>query len=134
MLWQNGAVMDTIENPTVCMHHEPIFLTKYELLQMKCCEPLKWHSKTVKTGPVSSGQATQIGIKPGQKLCTSCRLMMFSSQPDDTAGSVKLHSSSEDSEPDIIFEESLSSSLTGAGCSPLKMQKVSRRDAVPYLK
>ena len=35
------------EDGTVCLHHEALYLKKYEWLQKHCCDPYKVHKKAV---------------------------------------------------------------------------------------
>lgn len=34
---------------TICLHHQSMYLQKYEFLQKVCCDPLKEHNAPIKT-------------------------------------------------------------------------------------
>lgn len=53
------------ELKTICLHHQSVYLKKYEFLQKACCDPLKKQCEIIS----SKGYK----VKPGQKLCAFCR-------------------------------------------------------------
>lgn len=69
-------------------HHEALLFTKFECLQRNCCNPLRkeCHAKqnnfrliTLATAKMTD--LLKLNIKPGQKLCTSCRKDFDQKQP-----------------------------------------------------
>ena len=141
ILWRAGIeVGDVNEEHTICMFHEQGYLTKYESRQMKCCDPLKRHKRPVKSNLriVSCEQAKQIryNVKPGQKICTSCRLLVLASAGSDAGIKPETPnlSTTDESETDVALTDALDASIQVAGCSPFKINRVSARDKVPYLR
>ncbi|XP_004210963.1 ARL14 effector protein-like [Hydra vulgaris] len=62
------------QNEEICFHHEKAYISRYEALQKYCCDPFKVHKKKIIKGlcKVDDLTASQLKIKPGQKLCTNC--------------------------------------------------------------
>lgn len=67
------------ENSIICFHHEALFLSEYQSMQKKCCNPFKKKNHNVKAGLRMLDNETAaklcllkkkevIDIKPGQKL------------------------------------------------------------------
>ena len=123
------------EYSQICLHHEASFLTKYEHLQKSCYNPFgkKAHSTKKNLRAINLLAADQLkeltknDVKPGQKMCASCRKEFAKSKK--SADPV----SSTESDPDgMECSTSLNSSLTSIGISPLKFQRVSQRDSLGY--
>jgi hypothetical protein len=68
----------------ICFYHEKLLLSKYHLLQKRTFNPFKSHNKIVKTSlkQIAIDTARLFNacadadcrlVRPGQKLCTSCR-------------------------------------------------------------
>jgi hypothetical protein len=138
ILWRAGVEDGNVnEEHTICMFHEQAYFTKYESRQTKCCDPLKRHKRTVKSNLriVSCEQAKQIGynVKPGQKICTSCRLVVLASADSDAGIKPEMPnlSTAEESDVDVALTDALDVSIQGAGSSPFKINRVSARDKVP---
>jgi len=125
---------------TVCLHHQAMFLKRYEYLQKNCCDPYSKHSKPSKGRSVldiasAAKLTTRTGknIKPGQKLCPRC-MCAFSAESECTG----ITNSTTEEEEDIddmeceAYEEPINTSITALGCSPLKLKKVSTRDVIGY--
>jgi len=70
-------------------------------------------------------------VRPGQKICTTCRLKL---RDRATVEEKTKLSTTEDSEADVGTSEALNKSIKEAGCPPMKLQKVGKRDKVAYLK
>lgn len=124
---------------TVCLHHESVFLKKYEFLQKVCCDPFKRHKTLAKKSlrVVNLEQSRIISSKgfkvnPGQKLCSFCRNELLKiKQTDDAIQSDDAHQD-EITEggltPDEIQKlqketaiDQLNSSFNEMGCSPMKL-------------
>lgn len=123
------------ETSKICLHHEALFLAKFEHLQRTCCNPFnkKSHISTKSLRVIDFPTAdilkdmTKVDVKPGQKLCPACRKELKNRT---------MASSSSASEHDegMKVSESVNTSLTALGVSPLKFQKVSVRDSRSYAK
>ncbi|XP_069171644.1 ARL14 effector protein-like [Procambarus clarkii] len=121
----------------VCLRHEALLLTKFEFLQKTCCDPFKkkCHLKRKDLRPITVATAEKmsdmlkVSIKPGQKLCTSCRKEFDSKQVSES-------SSTESDGPADNMEicESVNTSLSVLGISPIKYQPVNARDKHGYAK
>ncbi len=125
----------------LCHHHQVVLLAKYEFLQKYCCNPFKLHQEKVKKGlsPVDIDTANKINegqtkdslqIKPGQKLCPTCRKELAKRE-------AKSSTDSGDSEPSCelkvkVETEKVNTSFTAVGISPLKLPRVSKRDLPGY--
>ncbi|KAM4046376.1 LOW QUALITY PROTEIN: uncharacterized protein ACNLHF_009977 [Anomaloglossus baeobatrachus] len=123
------------EHSQICLHHEASFLTKYEHLQKSCCNPFgnKGHNTKKNLRAINLLAADQLNeftkndVKPGQKMCASCRKEFANRKK--SADPV-----SSESDPDGMecSSESLNSSSTSIGISPLKYPRVSQRDSLGY--
>jgi hypothetical protein len=110
-----------------------MFLTHFERSQWKCCDPLGRHKSAVRGSlrSVSIASATklketQITVKPGEKLCPTCRkLLVVEHEESDSIDDVDYISTHEE-------KIDLNASLTQFGCSPLKVCGV--RDRKSYAK
>ncbi|KAJ8884061.1 hypothetical protein PR048_015918 [Dryococelus australis] len=124
------------QHSRICLHHEAIFLTKYEALQNKCCNPFGKIDHIVKTGiratdaEISDKVCSLVmkkivnDIKPDQKLCPFCK----------TALHDKLEQKSQsESHEEFVTVEEVNSSLSSIGISPLK-RKLSGRNKKSYAK
>ena len=125
------------ENDNICLHHEAILLRKYSFLQKTCCNPFQKEKHYVLKSitPISINAAdtlnalTKSDIKPGQKLCITCRKEM-KDKPKET-----LSSFSEDERVDVHtleVSDALDTSFIAIGASPLKFQKIGKRDHISY--
>lgn len=135
---------------TICLHHKSVFLSKYSHLQTKCCDPLMMHKRPVNkslrvvTEELSMRLTSQnVNIKPGQKLCASCRnhdLGQHVHEYSDNENDREDENSDPSPEPyregteqgDYI--SGLNSSLSGIGASPLKLHGLNRHSRVSYAK
>jgi len=126
--------MDNLQ--TVCSHHEKIFLTHFEHSQWKCCDPLGRHKSAIRSSLRSVSLASakklkeaQITVKPGEKLCPTCRKLLV-------VDSVEYKEPDPMDDVDFIpidkDKMDLDSSFTDLGCSPLKVHGV--RDKKTYAK
>ncbi|XP_073516849.1 uncharacterized protein [Phyllobates terribilis] len=123
------------EHSQICLHREASFLTKYEHLQKSCCNPFgkKGHNTKKNLRAINLLAADQLNeftkndVKPGQKMCASCRKEFANRKK--SADPV-----SSESDPDGMecSPEILNSSLTSIGVSPLKYPRVSQRDSLGY--
>lgn len=114
-------------NSTICLHHKAVFITRYETLQKQCCDPFKQHgvriTKALRTVDIET--AKQLKIKPGQKICVSCRKKAIEQESPDLESA-----SDEEFEPSSAVAHNLNTSITTLGCSPLK--PVGDRDKLGY--
>lgn len=122
-------------NSIICFQHEALFLSEYQSLQKKCCNPFKKKKHNVKAGLRMIGNETAdklcvlnkkgvIDIKSGQKLCPRC-MSTLNKKLDHSA----LPSSQ--SEADFTMDESeqaTNKSLSSIGASPLKRRQLSNRN------
>lgn len=150
------------ELQTICLHHKSIFLKKFEFLQKLCCDPIKKHKKPIKKAlrAINVQQSEIImskgyKIKPGQKLCSSCRNLLLKSeeskaasydekeclsQDDSDEKEVLSHASDDIGLPSEEFFELekketlnlLNASFTEAGSSPLKLHALSEHSKKHY--
>ena len=44
--WRSGLTLS--DKSTICVHHEELFLSRFESLQKYCCDPLNVHKKEKK--------------------------------------------------------------------------------------
>ncbi|XP_058871465.1 zinc finger protein 79-like isoform X1 [Acipenser ruthenus] len=134
---------------TVCYHHEKLFLGKYSFLQKACCDPFRLHadsSRKKSLRAINLQTADQISsitgsnVHPGQKLCPMCRMhSQAHSEPSEESDEDNMDylilvagPSREDATAISSLAEqavgNMSTSLTEAGFSPVKVIKASRRD------
>lgn len=108
---------------TLCEQHEDMFLIKFECNKRICCDPWRRHKSTVRTAlrPISVALAVKLNgsgmtVKPGEKLCTTCRKCLREEEDQST-------SDSDDNEFTVPEEHRacLDDSMTQLGCSPMKV-------------
>lgn len=137
---------------TVCFHHEKIFLSKYSFLQRNCCDPFGVHEEApvrkslrvldLQTADDISSTTGKV-VHPGQKICMKCNIKASSdrqcSTEDDSemeVADIECGTSKEDKSMAYSMKQQtmqvVNTTLQGAGYSPLKAQKVSKRDLVGY--
>lgn len=127
------------EESQICLHHHATILTYYQQLQRHCCNPFmkKDHTTTKSLKPINCStvdrlnQMTKKTIKPGQKWCFTCQ-MVFKKKVEEISPSSEENQEDEDIE--MQSSEALNTSLTSLGVSPVKFQKISKRDAPGYAK
>ncbi|GBM26790.1 Zinc transporter ZIP11, partial [Araneus ventricosus] len=97
------------ELKTICLHHQSVFLKNYEFLQKVCCDPFKKHKTTIKKmlRVVTVEQSRIIlykgfKVKPGQKLCASCRNKLLKIKQIDESN-VQNSLNTEDEDHDVEF-------------------------------
>lgn len=90
---------------TICLHHKSTFLKKFEYLQKLCCGPIKRHKKPIKKAlrAINVQQSEIImskeyKMKPGQKLCSSCRNLLLKSEESKAASNDEKEGLSHDSD------------------------------------
>lgn len=136
------------ELKTVCLHHQSVFLKKYEFLQKVCCDPFKKHKTLIKKTLCAvtleqSGIISSKGykVKPGQKLCAFCRKKLLKAKQTDVVidesddflkdqyGEYEdeLH---QETRKTVIDE--LNSSFHEIGCSPIKLHGLSEHSKTSY--
>ena len=69
---RTGSVKNVCDR--ICHHHEKAYISRYESLQLFCCDPFKLHKKKISKGlgKTDSQLVANLKIKPGQKLCRYC--------------------------------------------------------------
>ena len=80
MLLKMRSGIDIPKDAMICLHHEKIFLEKYEHFQKNCIDPYGCHKKLIKKSlyTVDIDMAFHIkdmgfeSVKPGMKLCSRC--------------------------------------------------------------
>lgn len=137
------------ELKTICLHHQSVYLKKFESLQKNCCDPLIYHKRPVTKNlrPVTLQQCNillekGIKLKPGEKLCCRCRQIIYSRNADQQRDVADSCIQSEDDETLTLEEkfsleraevvEKLNTSLTEAGCSPLKLHGLHSHSKIAY--
>lgn len=139
LVLRSGAKLD--ENSVICFHYEALFLSAYQSMQKKCCNPFKKKNHNVKAGLRMLDNETAaklcllnkkegIDIKPGQKLCPRCMSTMNQKLEDSSSPSTQ-------SEQDFTMdktEPAINKSLSSIGASPLKRRQLSNRDKPSYAK
>ena len=145
----------TIEDGTLCLHHEQLFVKKYSFLQKVCCDPKSIHRSQVRKNlkildlddAKRVSNITGKSVKPGQKLCYNCLIDSKTkwtfkepgpeteSEPEEIHGDSDTgHCSSEDEFGRPYHIEALNKSFTDIGVSPLKPGKVSQQNMETYAK
>lgn len=123
------------DDSRICFQHEKYYLKTYEIRQKYCCNPFSKENHNIKKSLrvinfVSANKLTTLlkrNIKPGQKWCTKCR--------KEFDGNVEEESSTIcDQDIEIDDPEDVNTSLQAIGLSPLKFQKISKRDTIGYTK
>ena len=133
------SAQDLKSNSTVCLHHKSLLLTKFEFLQKKCCNPFSINNHNVKSNlqALSEAQAEQLkpltnkSVKPGQKLCISCKVNMYKQLPMSYSSASDLPASDASA---MEISDRVNTSLVSLGVSPIKIQKISKRDSKGYVK
>lgn len=132
------------EFKNICSHHSYYFLNVFEKYQTICVDPLKKHKKPIKKSLRSvslsfSKQliAKNIYIKPGQKLCSTCR--------NFCEEKIKIKVSENETDDELMTElDSLESrnvslsqtntALDDLGLTPIKLHTLSSRSKGSYYK
>lgn len=141
------------ELKTICLHHQSVFLKKYEFLQKVCCDPLKKHKspikKTLRVVTVEQSRRIILSkgykVKPGQKLCASCRNNLLKiKQIDESNDESSLNAQDEEVDdagltPDELLQlqkksaiDELNSSFHEIGCSPMKLHALGEHSRSSY--
>ena len=127
------------ENCNICFHHEQVLLEKFDKLQRSCCDPFNKHqckvTKSLRTVSIDKAKeltlTTGRHIKPGEKLCPSCRKYDTSQEPEQSYG----HSASDTDIEDVDLHLSqLNDSITSIGCTPVKLHAMPVRSKISYAK
>jgi hypothetical protein len=138
------------ELKTICLHHQNVFLKKYEFLQKVCCDPFKKHKSsiykalravTVEQSKVISSKGYK--VKPGQKLCAFCRNKILKVKQIDknVESSLNMHDEEVDEvglTPDELLLQKrnaideLNSSFHEIGCSPMKLHALGKHSRSSY--
>ena len=116
----------------ICHHHEKAYISRYELLQLYCCDSFKLHKKKISKSlcKTDSELVANFKIKPGQKLCRNYI---------KKATKVTEHSAEETDIYDDTEEEyhcsnksklTLNESASLLGISPIK--SIGKRDRIGY--
>lgn len=133
--------LDAKEMVNICFHHKSLFLTKYEFLQKVCCDPYEKHKKPIKNGlRVVNFQQSEIcvskglKVKPGEKLCINCNKTIFSTpincEEDIHDKEFTMYTETQLQKEDAI--DSLNSSLSDVGCSPIKLHALNKNSKIGY--
>ncbi|KAG7468337.1 hypothetical protein MATL_G00141990 [Megalops atlanticus] len=80
LLQLRTGLMGLMERDTVCLHHEKVYVERFEDMQKACCDPFNNHRKAVRTGlrAIDVDEATflterfTLQFVPGWKLCARC--------------------------------------------------------------
>jgi len=128
-------------NSTICYNHESWFLKLFEKRQVSCCDPFSKHILRTKKNDLRAitfemanqlNQLLNSDIKPGQKLCKECRIELSQKLSESPFPSQETALS--DQIIDVDMTDTVSSSLVNLGISPLKTNRLSRRDRYGYTK
>ncbi|KAG5848668.1 ARL14 effector protein isoform X2 [Anguilla rostrata] len=84
LLQLRTGLMGLVEGDTVCLHHEKVFVERYEHTQRTCCDPFNNHKKAIRKGlrPIDLDEATfltdrfALQFVPGWKLCARCAQLL----------------------------------------------------------
>lgn len=114
---------------TLCLHHEKVYLSKYEHLQRSCCDPLQLHkdkSKTKQLRAINDNVLLAIkqhrpkkSVCKGQKLCPTCRITVLAPPPEESADQPDEQYEEEYTSPELDIS-AVSEACTSLGISPLK--------------
>ena len=142
------SCLSEVSPETIYLHHKKILLDKYSFLQKNCCDPYKFHPQTKRTKSlrvISTETAEELEqktgqkIKPGQKWCSTCTQKHNVVQNDMEVPeeySLEMVGDIEEKHTYRLLvspkEENINRNLTEGGFSPLKANKVSRRDVSRY--
>ncbi|XP_071950770.1 ARL14 effector protein-like [Antedon mediterranea] len=74
------TAVEFADDNTICNHHEKKYISYYERLQRQCCDPFKRHKKAITKSlrVIEENDAKLLNVKPGQKLCPTCRNIKIS--------------------------------------------------------
>ncbi|MBN3325012.1 AL14E protein, partial [Atractosteus spatula] len=80
LLQLRSGLLGLADGDTVCLHHEKLYVDRYEDLQRACCDPFSCHKKAIKKGlrAIDLDEATFLSERfarqfvPGWKLCCRC--------------------------------------------------------------
>ncbi|ESO09924.1 hypothetical protein HELRODRAFT_167749 [Helobdella robusta] len=105
----------------------------------KCCDPFKQHRKPCRKSLRKATEALAIksshNVKPGEMFCISCRMKIGKLSPSNsTSQPPPAPPSSSSSSENVVTGESLNQIFLAAGCSPLRIRKISSSNKVPYMK
>lgn len=126
----------------ICFHHEQVLLQRFNQMQKYCCDPFNKHSsKVIKSlRAVTIEKAKQLTIasgkhiKPGEKLCTKCRKADTLHQAvGDEIHDEPSANDTDSSDLDMHLSQ-LNDSMTGIGCTPVKLHGLTVRSRVSYAK
>lgn len=53
LFWRSGVTIENLGESTICYHHEKIFISRYESLQIHCADPLSRHKTHIKSKHVT---------------------------------------------------------------------------------
>ena len=151
-----------VNEGTLCLHHEQLYIKKYAFLQKSCCESTAKHKKQVlsslktldEDAAAYVSKITGVSVKPGQKLCYNCfkALRKFEKSQSETEGESQQQPETESDPEEIDFSnqaENLSSedesalphdqevinrSFEDLGVSPLRATRISLQNKPSYAK
>ncbi|XP_054709426.1 ARL14 effector protein-like [Uloborus diversus] len=102
------------ELKTICLHHQCVYLQKYEFLQKCCCDPFERHKSSIQKGLrivtlelSRTISAKGFQVKPGQKLCANCRnkFSQLNEFSDDIEKTSESRNSSEEEDDGLNLNE-----------------------------
>ena len=128
---RTGHIFDS--NNEICLHHEKVYISKYEALQKYYFDPYKSHKKKITKGlcKVDMKTTTKLNMKPGQKLCTNCFKKVTSEQASDKSEDGEDNEDQEEEFSCTDLDKSvLNENASLLGISPLK--SVGKRDSLGY--
>ncbi|KAJ8394921.1 hypothetical protein AAFF_G00040440 [Aldrovandia affinis] len=84
LLQLRTGLMGLLERDTVCLHHEKVFVERYEDMQRTCCDPFNTHKKAIRKGlrAIDLDEASfltdrfALQFVPGWKLCPRCTQLL----------------------------------------------------------
>lgn len=122
---------------SVCLHHKCVYLVRYELMQIKCCDPYKVHKtnrpikKHLRAIDLSlTRRAYQKNLKliPGKKICSNCIKKLNATIQNDSTSTGSEDFSETSACEDIISvqreTDRLNASLLDMGQSPIKVHSM----------
>jgi hypothetical protein len=120
---RTGLELQALENKQICLPHEKKYITRYSSLQTSCADPWKIHKSTIKKSlrvVDDSKFAHSLNIKPGQKLCRTCRKRAEESKEKSDAETPDETDNEEPYQCQQDIRDKLNKSFESMGCSPIK--------------
>ena len=127
--WKKGQVMLKVCDK-ICRHHEKAYISRYESLQLYCCDPFKLHKKNISKGlhKTDSELVGILKIKPGQKLCRNC-IKKATEVIEHSAEETEIY---DDNEEEYHYSNTSKLTLNKSVLRISSIKSVGKRDRIGY--